>query len=75
MSHFSVTFQSLDRDSLFPEVLIITSSVPSHGLLSESYTPGFIKEFSIAAPETEERVLTSGIGGTTTNVEGFSWAA
>lgn len=48
-------FQSLDRDSPFPGVLIITSSVPSHGLLMESCALGFLQEFSVCCSQESRK--------------------
>lgn len=55
-SFLFLAFQSLDRDFLLPGVLIITSSVPSHGPLMEACTLGFIQEFSFCCSRDSRKI-------------------
>lgn len=73
VTFFSLAFQSLDRDSLLPGVLIITSSVPSRGLLMESYALGFIQEFS-ACCSRDSRKVSHNWYWSKNHKRGFSWA-
>lgn len=75
VSFFPLAFQSLDRDSPLPGVLIITSSVPSYGLLMESCALGFLQKFSVCCSQESRKSSHNWYWNKNNKALGFSWAA